>query len=139
MARAKALQAAAMLAFAISAALASPAMAEDLSISEFETTSSNSEACGHPNLEANFRLGDAASPEIAKTISFDLPRGMSGNPNVLAQCTPVDFALTQCSPSAQAGSIIVRADYEGDPNYLLGMAPIYNVEPGGDEAARFAF
>jgi hypothetical protein len=140
MARTKALLALLGLAVAISAAVvAAPAMAESLSISEFETTSSESEAGGHPNLETKFRLGNAGDPEIAKNISFDLPRGMFGNPNVLAQCTPVDFALTQCSPSAQAGSIVVRANYEGNPDYLLGMAPIYNVEPAGDEAARFAF
>jgi hypothetical protein len=138
MARAKAIVAT-LLALACLAALAAPAMADDLAITEFQTTSTNSEAGNHPDLETKFKLSNAGSPEIAKNVSFDLPRGMFGNPNALDTCNSVDFALTQCAPSAQAGTIVVRANYESDPEYLLGFAPIYNIEPSEGEAARFAF
>ena len=110
-----------------------------LEISEFETTASSSEAGGHPDLRTKFKLLNAGDPEIARDITFELPQGMFGNPSVLTQCTSVDFALDQCPPAAQAGLIVVRANYEGNPNYLLGTAPIYSVDPGGGEAARFAF
>jgi hypothetical protein len=119
--------------------LASPAAAQGMEISEFETTASSNEAGAHPDLRTRFRLSGAGDPEIAKDIIFELPKGMYGNPSVLTQCSSVDFALTQCPPSAQAGLLVVRANYEGNPEYLLGTAPIYSVDPGGGEAARFAF
>jgi hypothetical protein len=119
--------------------LAGPAAAQSLQIAEFETTASSSEAGGHPDLRTKFKLSGAGDPEIAKDITFELPRGMYGNPSVVTQCSSVDFALTQCPPAAQVGKIIVRANYEGDPEYLLGTGPIYSVDPGGGEAARFAF
>src|SRR3954454_17814100 len=119
--------------------LAAPARAADLSISEFETSSSSYEAGGHPDLTTKFTLANAGAPEIPKNIAFDLPPGMFGNPSVLAECSSVDFALTQCSPSSQVGVIVVRPNYKGDADSLLGTAPIFNVDPSGDEAARFAF
>jgi hypothetical protein len=119
--------------------LAGPAAAQSLQISEFETTASTSEAGGHPDLRTKFKLTGAGDPEIARDVTFELPQGMYGNPSVLTQCSSVDFALTQCPPAAQAGLIVIRASYEGNPEYLLGTAPIYSVEPGGGEAARFAF
>ena len=64
---------------------------------------------------------------------------MFGNPRVLTQCSALDFALQQCPPNSQAGLITIHAEYEGNPNYLLGTAPIYTVEPSAEEAARFAF
>ena len=96
-------------------AFAAPAAAQDMQIAEFETTSSNSEAGGHPDLRTKFKLVGAGDPEIAKDVTFELPKGIYGNPSVLTQCTSVDFALTQCPPSAQAGLIVVRANYEGEP------------------------
>jgi hypothetical protein len=120
-------------------ALAAPAAAQQMEIAEFQTTSSSSEAGGHPDLRTKFKLVGAGDPEIAKDVTFELPKGMYGNPSVLTQCSSVDFALTQCPPSAQAGTIVIRANYEGDPEYLLGTAPIYSVDPGSEEAARFAF
>src|SRR5215213_2004393 len=121
------------------AALAAPAAAQDMEIAEFETTASSSEAGAHPDLRTKFKLVGAGDPEIAKNVTFELPRGMYGNPSVVTQCSSVDFALTQCPPAAQVGKIIVRANYEGDPEFLLGTGPIYSVDPGGGEAARFAF
>ena len=58
---------------------------------------------------------------------------------MLTQCTALDFALQQCPPNAQVGYTVIHADYDGDPNYLMGLAPIYTLEAGPDEAARFAF
>ena len=131
-------------------AFAAPAKAA-LEIEEFETASSTSLAGAHPDLSTHFKLKGAGAPEVAKNISFDAPQGVFGNPSVLLECTPLDFALMQCSPSSQAGVITIHAKYsEGSPttplgipqapdNYLLGTAPIYRVQAGPEEAARFAF
>jgi hypothetical protein len=125
MARARNLLALLLGSAALAAAvIAAPAAAQGMEISEFETTSSTSEAGGHPDLRTKFKLSGAGDPEIAKDITFELPRGMYGNPSVVTQCSSVDFALTQCPPAAQAGLLYVRANYEGNPEYLLGTAPI---------------
>jgi hypothetical protein len=117
---------------------AAPAKAT-LTIEEFETTTSSSEAGAHPDLHTHFKLGSDGAPEVAKNIAFDAPRGLFGNPRVLTQCTALDFSLQQCPPNAQVGYIVIHADYEGDPNHLMGLAPIYTLEAGPEEAARFAF
>ena len=68
------------------------------------------------------------------------PRGIFGNPNADHRSAPrSDFALDQCPSDSQAGLITVHANYEGDPDHLLGTAPIFDVEPGGDQTALFAF
>ena len=117
---------------------AAPAKAV-LTIEQFETTTSNSDAGAHPDLHTHFKLGADGAPEVAKNISFDAPRGLFGNPRVLTQCTALDFSLQQCPPNAQVGLIVIHADYEGDPNHLMGLAPIFTLEAGSGEAARFAF
>ncbi len=119
-------------------AVAVPAQAA-IQVEGFETLSSNSEAGGHPDLYTHFKLNGSGNPEVPKNITFDAPQGIYGDPAVLGECTALDSALLQCPPTSQAGLITVHADYEGDPNYLLGTAPVYNVETTGDEAARFNF
>ncbi len=124
-----------LLALAASAAPAGAAM----QIEEFETTTSTSLAGGHPDLYTHFKLSGAGDPEVARNVIFNAPTGIFGNPSVASECTTLDFALQDCSPGAQVGLITVHANYKGDPNYLLGTAPIFRVQPGSGEAARFSF
>jgi hypothetical protein len=128
-----------LLALLALTAFVGPAQAADLGIEAFETTTSSSLAGEHPDLHTSFKLKDAGSPEVAKNVTFNTPQGLFGNPSVMARCTALDFALEQCPASAQAGLITIHANYEGDPNYLLGTAPIYSLAAGPEEAARFAF
>jgi hypothetical protein len=110
-----------------------------VTIEEFETTTSTSLAGGHPDLFTHFKLGGVGASEVPKNVTFNTPRGLFGNPKVVTTCDPIDFAFSRCGSNAQAGLITIRAEYEGTPNFLLGTAPIYKVEPGPDDAARFAF
>ena len=119
------------------AAFATSAQAA-IQIDSFDTTSSSSLAGDHPDLGTHFELGDSDTG-VAKTVVFNAPQGIFGNPNVLSLCTALDFAQQQCAPNSQSGLITIRADYEGDSAHLLGTVPIYAVEPGPDDAARFAF
>ena len=97
------------------------------------------QAGGHPDLVTSFELENPGAPEAAKNVIFNAPPGVFGNPHAITQCAPTDFALDQCPPNTQAGLITLRADYKGNPNYLLGTAPIFSVVPQGGETARFSF
>jgi hypothetical protein len=125
------------LAFAVWAAAPAQASQE---IEQFDTSSTNTEAGNHPDLTTTFTLSNPGQPEAAESVSVNLPTGLFGNPNAITPCIPADFALMRCSMDSQAGIITVRANHEGNPNFLLGTAPLYVVSPRPDkEPARFAF
>jgi hypothetical protein len=108
-------------------------------ISEYAVTSTNTQAGAHPDLIAKLKLEDAGQPEVARDIEIDLPPGIFGNPGAIYKCRALDFAFNQCSPGAQAGTVKIVANYESDPNFVLGTAPVYNMQPVGDETGRLAF
>ena len=118
--------------------LAAPSYAS-IGIESFSTSSSDPQAGGHPDLSTTFTLGSPGSPEVAKTVVYDAPEGVFGNPNALTRCTAADFAQTECPVNSQAGLVTVRANYKGNPDYLLGTAPVYDLSPQAIETARFSF
>ena len=118
---------------------AAPALATQ-PIESFEVSTSSTQAGGHPDLQTKFTLGDPGEPEAAENVIVNLPPGLFGNPHAITTCTSGDFALAECPISSQAGVITVRANYSGDPNFLLGSAPVFDMEPrSNEETARFAF
>jgi hypothetical protein len=108
-------------------------------IESFATTSTDPQAGGHPDLNTSFALASPGEPEAAQTVIFNAPTGVFGNPNAVTRCPSDDFALTQCTPNSQAGLVTVTAKYNGNPNYLLGTVPLYDLAPQGEEPGRFAF
>jgi len=100
---------------------------------------STPQAGGHPDLLTSFALQEPGTPEAARNVIFNAPTGVFGNPRAITQCAPADFASDQCPPDAQAGLITIHADYKGNPDYLLGTAPIFSIAPEEGETARFAF
>jgi hypothetical protein len=119
--------------------VAAPALATQ-PIETFEVSTSSTQAGGHPDLQTKFTLGDPGEPEAAENVIVNLPPGLFGNPHAITTCTSGDFALAECPISSQAGVITVRANYSGDPNFLLGSAPVFDLEPrSNEETARFAF
>lgn len=118
--------------------LAVPAQASE-PIESFTTTTSTTQAGGHPDLGTSFALQSPGSPEAAQNVSFNLPQGVFGNPGAVTQCAAADFALDQCPSNAQVGLATIHASYEGDPNHLMGTAPIFSLAPQAEETARFAF
>jgi hypothetical protein len=99
---------------------------------------STPQAGGHPDLITTFKLEKPGAPEAAQNVIFNSPTGVFGNPRSITQCEPTDFALEQCPPSSQAGLITLRANYKGNPNFLLGTAPIFLIAPEEGETARFS-
>jgi hypothetical protein len=97
------------------------------------------QAGGHPDLTTSFTLGSPGEPEAARNVIFRAPEGIFGNPNAVTQCTSADFALDRCPSNSQVGLITLNANYEGNPDFLLGTAPIFIVEPVGEDTALLAF
>jgi len=126
---------------ALSAAgiLSAPASASQ-EITEFTVASASTQAGGHGDFITRLRLANAGSPEVAKSLTFELPAGVFGNPGAIVRCRAEDFVVNHCAPGSQVGVVTVNATYENVPNTLLGTAPLYNVETTGDEeTARLAF
>jgi hypothetical protein len=122
------------------ALLCAPAANASQEILAFNTNSSSQDAGHHPDLMATFTLADPGDPEAAESVAVNLPAGVFGNPNAITPCIPSDFALMECASASQAGTITIRALYGGDPEFMLGTAPVYVVTPRADkEPARFAF
>jgi hypothetical protein len=108
-------------------------------IESFSTGASSTQAGGHPDLHTSFRLANPGQPEAAENVIVETPRGVFGNPNAIPQCTAAEFAQQECASSAQAGRITVYARYKGNSNYLLGTAPIYDLNPAVNQTALFGF
>jgi hypothetical protein len=137
--RARNTVAALVLALVLPLMAATPALAME-PIETFTTTTSATQAGGHPDLETHFTLANPNNPEVAKNVIFNAPTGVFGNTNAISQCTSVNFALEECPSNSQAGLITIHANYEGNPDYLMGTAPIYDLVPQTEsETARFAF
>jgi hypothetical protein len=129
----------AAVALLVAAASAVPASANE-GIAEFSVHTSDTQAGAHPNLETIIALENAGQPEAARDIAVNLPEGVFGNPNAAEKCTSQNFALMQCANTSQIGTVTVHANYEGEPKFLLGTAPLYVLEPrSATETARFAF
>jgi hypothetical protein len=117
---------------------ASPAAATQ-EITSFTTTSTDSRAGGHPDLETEFTLAEPGVKEAARNVTFNAPEGLFGNINAITNCTPAEFALDECPPNSQVGLITVYSNYSGNQNYLLGTAPLYDVSPQADQTALIQF
>jgi hypothetical protein len=123
---------------AVLAALGATPAAATESIGSFSSTVSTTHVGGHPDIVTTFSLEDPGAPEAARNVIFNTPEGIFGNPRAIDLCTSQDFALAQCPSASQSGLITIHARYEGDPDFLLGTAPVYDLEPG-DQTALFGF
>jgi hypothetical protein len=109
-------------------------------ISEFEVGSLNPQAGGHPDLTARLKLESPGQPEVARNVTVNFPEGVFGNPGAIFRCRAAVFVVNHCQAGSQAGLVTIVANYEGNPSFVLGTAPIYNLETvGEEEAARLGF
>ncbi len=91
---------------------------------------------------------EVAPPSLGKDFNFELPPGLIGNPTPLPRCTlaqfykfgnqTVDPESNICPPQSAVGVITV-AVHLPTQHYLTVTEPIYNLEPGFGEPARFGF
>ncbi len=109
-----------------------------VAIESFSTTSSDHTAGGHPDLSTSFTLAEPGVEEAARNVIFEAPEGIFGNPYAITHCTSADFALDQCPSDSQAGLVTVYSNYEGSEHFLLGTAPIFDMEAQEGQTALFA-
>ncbi len=128
-----------MFVAAVWVALSAAPASASVEIESFTSGGNDSQAGGHPDLTTSFRLKDPGSPEAARNVIFDAPRGVFGNPEAIGRCSSLEFALQECFPGSQAGLITLHANYKGDPNYLLGTVPVFNMAVPRSQVAMFAF
>jgi hypothetical protein len=129
----------ALLLTVLAAVLSTPASASE-AIESFGVTTTTTRAGEHPDLSASFTLADPGNPEAAEDVTINFPTGVFGNPHAVPLCAASDFALFQCPSGSQVGVVTLRANYGGDPDHLLGTAPVYDVDVQAlGETARLAF
>ena len=80
---------------------------------------------------------------LPKNLSFNLPPGLIGNPNAVAQCSEADFAAlvdqaNLCAPNTVVGVATITAfePISGVPSFTV---PVFNLVPALGEPARFGF
>jgi hypothetical protein len=137
-----------------SAPPAAQAVVSDYGIESVGASLSTTQAGKHPDFTTtiNLKTDPTAPPDEfgnqptyanTKDIAVELPPGLVGNPNAVAQCTLLQFATTfgggaGCPQDSQVG--ITRFRVFGDPITLT--EPIFNLEPpSGDpnKVARLGF
>ena len=105
-------------------------------ITSFATTTSSTQAGGHPNirLEMKFKPFDfGEGTHDPRQITTHLPAGMIGNPHAIPICSLVAFSAEECPPSSQVGIAGVYAFFG------LYFAPLYNLETKPGQAGLLGF
>ena len=129
----------AVLGLALACVAAAPAGAAG-EIESFSASASASQAGGHPDLGLSVSIADPGAPETAKTLTLEMPAGLTGYLNSVPQCSLSDLALGECPSDAQVGLATTRGLEESDSDFLFGTAPLYAVSPSGSGGyGRLAF
>lgn len=130
------------IALAPASAQASPS---DFGVEEVTAGLSSAQAGAHPDFTVGFKLAtDSSSPAnplglhkpFAKTRDLDigLPPGLIGNPNVVAQCTAVQFSSGLegggCPQDSQIGISIIELYGFSNPLH----EPVFNMTPPSEGA-----
>jgi len=117
---------------------ASAAMPAGSPITAFNITPSTTQAGGHPNITINEenltrRTQNLPQPNCdcqdPKSITFDLPTGVVGDPHAVPQCIQADFGAENCPVDTEVG--IGKALFSG--------LPIFNLVPHPGEAGLIGF
>ncbi len=91
--------------------------------------------------------GHAVSPTLPKDLHFDLPPGLVGNPTAVPRCTYLQFSVgfngvNGCPANTAVGVMVatlVDPTVFKTPNAVVDAVPVFNLEPGAGEPARFGF
>ncbi len=110
-----------------------------ITVDSLTTSISATQAGQHADLNISFTLGASGDPETVKVLDLGLPPGLFLAPSGGVRCAPEDFDSSECPNSSMVGLITIYADYEGNPSHIMGMEPVYLLEPTAEEHARLGF
>lgn len=109
-------------------------------IHEYTAVPSTTQAGGHPDVAATFRIGNRLTEGFAecgcndpKDINLHMPAGVIGNPHVMSVCSAAEMALFECSADSQAGFSVISIF----GSYLL--MGLYRTQPQAGQAGLFVF
>lgn len=144
---------AAFLTVVAAACLAASAQADpsEYGIKSASASASLTQAGDHPDFVVDFELKTEPSGELPSTTAaatFDLPPGLLANPAAVPKCTAAQLIATDvedpsnatgCPQDSQVGVTEVQL-FGPEGGGLSGFTePIFNLEPGNGEPARFGF
>jgi hypothetical protein len=112
----------------------------------------DTQAGSHPfqltaTLDLNKTLegGVMSTPALVRDLQFNLPAGLVGNPNAIAQCTSAEFSdriepgYNACPLDTVIGVSKVFLQTIFSPEPLEVTVPLFNLVPEPGEPARFGF
>ena len=82
--------------------------------------------------------GEAVPDENTRELRVDLPVGFVGNPNGISTCGTIQLSLGVCPVDSQIGIVVVDFAFGSVPP-LTAAYSVFNMVPGADQVARFAF
>ncbi len=145
----------AIAAIALLALLAIGAQAQadphEYDIKSISASTSTDEGGAHPDFTTSFELRTEKEegkqlPSTSAEIRFELPPGLVANLGASAKCTTAQLVETDtgdptnatgCPQDSQVGITHVQLFNEGGLNSFV--EPVFNLEPGYGEPARFGF
>jgi hypothetical protein len=124
---------------------------EDYELAPFNEDGSPAAPAGeHPfqlttTLVLNQAGGSLRQPiQLPKDLTFQLPPGLVGNPNAVAQCTMANFfafvrEYNLCSPDTVVGVARVTGSEPKFLKFFTRAVPVFNLVPSHGEPARLGF
>ena len=88
---------------------------------------------------------EPTAPALLKSLHFDLPPGMIGDPQATPQCSNLDFSTifllgtNLCPGDTAIGAVLVTLNEPANAGYITVAVPIFNLTPAPGEPARFGF
>jgi hypothetical protein len=97
----------------------------------------------HENEQQGYQPAPAA-PALARNLSLELPPGLLGDPQAVAQCPDIDFStigdndVNACPATSAIGVALVTLNLPLDVNGVFTeTVPVFNLVPAPGEPARF--
>lgn len=100
---------------------------------------SSNQAGSHADLTASLSLKEPGEPETAKDLVVGLPPGYFLFPDLFPHCVASLWAEGECPVDSQVGLVTVRGNFESDPDFVLGTAPVYLLAPEPGQIAYLGF
>jgi len=130
---------------ALLAAIWSSSADAEVPIYGFDTTSTSTQAGGHPDVAVRVEIGTLATDGVEpcfcnaiKNITVNTPSGLVGVPGNITQCTGTELNNNNCPTDSQIGVVAVRLFAPVDAGGVYFVQPLYNMEARPGQLALFA-